>query len=50
MDGEGEGEHKPVKQEGIVNAINIIVKDQMGAEVHFKVRGWCTGCGGEVQW
>lgn len=36
-DQEASGENKPQpKQEGQV--INLIVKDQMGAEVHFKVK------------
>jgi hypothetical protein len=37
-DQEGAAEHKPAqpKQEGTV--INLIVKDQMGSEVHFKVK------------
>lgn len=37
MADEASGENKPVpKQEGQV--INLIVKDQMGGEVHFKVK------------
>lgn len=36
-DQEASGENKPQpKQEGQI--INLIVKDQMGAEVHFKVK------------
>jgi small ubiquitin-related modifier len=36
-DQEASGENKPLpKQEGQV--INLIVKDQMGSEVHFKVK------------
>jgi hypothetical protein len=37
MDQEASGENKPQpKQEGQI--INLIVKDQMGSEVHFKVK------------
>jgi hypothetical protein len=37
MADEASGENRPVpKQEGQI--INLIVKDQMGAEVHFKVK------------
>lgn len=37
-DQEGSAEHRPQqpKQEGQI--INLIVKDQMGSEVHFKVK------------
>jgi hypothetical protein len=42
MADETTGETKPTpKQEGSI--INLVVKDQTGAEVHFKARGWGLG-------
>lgn len=35
-DQEASGENKPPKQEGTI--INLIVRDQQGSEVHFKVK------------
>lgn len=47
-EGAGETKHVP-KQEGKV--INLVVKDQTGAEVHFKVRrGVGVGVADEVGW